>query len=1090
MDESVENELFDTCAGLGNYHELDGKKKLTYLMKERNQCLTSLLDLDKMLKEDSPESGYMVRQKLGEWQVLPRRIIPLFLSYPKDSELVTHVVQLMVQLTTRVGLSGSEELQHLRHLQDYKEAFSKSDIFTCLLRLVMEGLDNEAGPGQQFFKDIVVLIRNLVSVPDPGPGDSGFTPLRRRLQLTYIRHFHDEGVLDFIHYLGEELVKNEENKSDEVWAVAGILYHICTNFDPQEMWQSRSKEQSRSDLAELLARDKADSKLLAPQSSRHSRFGTSMQTVAADGTLNVSASVMQKSIIQKSSALLKKEFRNPLGTDKKQNMFHNPFFVDLAEGSVRDHNQLNPHVRGSLDDRANHSQKVLLGYRTFLKQCTWMSSLMSILRSTCHASNPDSPVGTDLRTPYLMNFVSWFLEFHRCQHAAQVAEAKNKDEAPPDLDLADLQGAIDIDMVQFTTARLREYGKNTGFNQSQLVVVLRVLSQQIQTIKVITECSASDTRDCGDILVRHLVKEDIMSNVAWIMKNFKTSVHDPRILSYSVEVWQLMVLLMKRIHERYDQGAFQVDRIRGNQVQRTDTTVEKEISGLSDSRVVENLFHLLEKYRRLSAPLQSMLVELIYSIMKAHHTNIVLFFELSYFTRILRIMTDPLLTSTKNNKKYKDIIGLLQFILQSFFECAQVNRCVFAELLFRKEQQKGEIESTDEFAAILDNYEDQNFQKNVFDRIEAGVTSKEMKEKQKELTKGQQPWTEEEDNCLKENYPLYSDHPMCAELLNTQLPETSRRTPVQVRRRLAELGLTRVKGKDKGKEDDGMPPSKKVKVAELHLEEGEGPAPRSPGTPKRHADQEEEEMLEEDLERLLDSAWDSGRAKGQQNATGTAASTMLDQTATQEAQDGFMDDLEMELERMMDEVPGSAGNAPRQVQGRAPTQVATTQQEPDSLETELEKMMDAEASTATASATRPSHEEKEQGRAPTQVATTQQEPDSLEMELEKMMDAEASTATASATRLSHEEKEQGQVPAPKEEMRKSQHVPDSLELELEQMMDEMSVPPTQKGEEGMSEQNEPQARICSEFLSFFCFYLQPLRHWQRQELPAACRAGA
>lgn len=242
-------------------------------------------------------------------------------------------------------------------------------------------------------------------------------------------------------------------------------------------------------------------------------------------------------------------------------------------------------------------------------------------------------------------------------------------------------------MVQFTAARLREYGKdwelsrmwlcddymimasnefdlkslnlhlvlqNTGFNQSQLVVVLRVLSQQIQTIKVITEfgpqvfqlkqpillkdfwthfsghenlilplfslvvvfgfrCSASDTRDCGDILVRHLVKaslcthlihkkghwacgslmlmvqEDIMSNVAWIMKNFKTSVHDPRILSYSVEagsgcevqtfeegapcfasfglptflqeVWQLMVLLMKRIHERPPPSKFQPQNI-------------------------------------------------------------------------------------------------------------------------------------------------------------------------------------------------------------------------------------------------------------------------------------------------------------------------------------------------------------------------------------------------------------------------------------------------------------------------------------------------------------------------------------------------
>ena len=65
------------------------------------------------------------------------------------------------------------------------------------------------------------------------------------------------------------------------------------------------------------------------------------------------------------------------------------------------------------------------------------------------------------------------------------------------------------------------------------------------------------------------------------------------------------------------------------------------------------------------------------------------------------MMTDPLLTNTKNNSKYKDIVGrmprfrtteillvlpqcvnqgLLEFILESFFQCAQVNSCVFAEL--------------------------------------------------------------------------------------------------------------------------------------------------------------------------------------------------------------------------------------------------------------------------------------------------------------------------------------------------------------------------------------------------------------------------
>jgi len=624
----------------------------------------------------------------------------------------------------------------------------------------------------------------------------------------------------------------------------------------------------------------------------------------------------------------------------------------------------------------------------------------------------------------------------------QVAEAKKKNEPPPDLDIAALQGAIDVDMVQFTTARLRDFGKVAQMHQSQLMVALRVLSQQIQTIKVMTECSGSDTRDCGDILVRHLVKEDIMFNVAWIMKNFKTSVHDPRILSYSVEVWQLMILLMNRLRERYDQSTFQVERLRGSHMTRSDTTVEQEVSSLSDSRVMQNLFHLIEKYRRLSAPLQSMLIELIYSIMKAHHTNIVIFFELTCFMRIYRMMTDPLLTNTKNNSKYKDIVGLLEFILESFFQCAEVNSCVFAELLFRKDQQKGEIESTAEFAAILDDYEDETFRRDVLDRYEAGQTLSELKEKQKEMQKGQ-PWTEEEDKILTENYQLYADHPLCADLLNSQLPETSRRTVAQVRKRLAELGLTSARGKDKSAEDDR--PSKKAKVSELHLEENEGPAPESPGTPKRHAEQEAEEMLEEDLERLLDSAYDSCQKNAK--AAGTAA-TMLDQSATQ---DNNLSNLEMEMERMLDEADGECLHQARvkSCAGKAATQgVATTQQEPDSLEMELERMIDSEVMQSR------EDEKKDQGKTPTQEEAAEQA-DSLEMELERMMDSEVS-ATQDA------EKPQGEEPS--QEAPRSQHVPDSLELDMERLMDEMSASATQKGEEGLPAE-------------------------QSEELPAACRAG-
>ena len=210
------------------------------------------------------------------------------------------------------------------------------------------------------------------------------------------------------------------------------------------------------------------------------------------------------------------------------------------------------------------------------------------------------------------------------------------------------------------------------------------------------------------------VQEDIMSNVAWIMKNFKTSVHDPRILSYSVEAcstkpWNLVQssdsfffqsngpvgVTGLAAHDspdeqiarkapaslhtrskmpsnfplfRYDQSTFQaaiwaeygwpettvgawicfpfwsavttsvmnlldvllakVERVRGTHMTRSDTTVEQEVSsrhlgseptesnacncwlfiahssprflafqlpGLSDSRVMQNLFHLIEK---------------------------------------------------------------------------------------------------------------------------------------------------------------------------------------------------------------------------------------------------------------------------------------------------------------------------------------------------------------------------------------------------------------------------------------------------------------------------------------------------------------
>ena len=161
-------------------------------------------------------------------------------------------------------------------------------------------------------------------------------------------------------------------------------------------------------------------------------------------------------------------------------------------------------------------------------------------------------------------------------------------------------------MIQFTTARLRDFGKamqccdmwcickcqqltkpccagspnsffisgrgspnslgTNPYHQSHHRALVREVASSACMAKSsrdglkqsnLLRCSGSDTRDCGDLLVTHAVKdrtalfgachrtrlepeapvvqEDILGNISWIMKNFNSSVHDPRILSYSVE---------------------------------------------------------------------------------------------------------------------------------------------------------------------------------------------------------------------------------------------------------------------------------------------------------------------------------------------------------------------------------------------------------------------------------------------------------------------------------------------------------------------------------------------------------------------------
>merc|ERR1719195_1374208 len=310
---------------------------------------------------------------------------------------------------------------------------------------------------------------------------------------------------------------------------------------------------------------------------------------------------------------------------------------------------------------------------------------------------------------------------------------------------------------------------------------------------------------------------------------------------------------------------FRVERAHGHRLQHVATTAEKELADLADARVLENLFYLLEKYKRQSAQLTSMLVKLLYQIIRVHPTNIVVFFELSYFMRIYRICSDPLLRDKRQGLRYQEMVSMLQYVLRQFFKCAEVNGCVFVELLFRKvheNKNQALLEShTAEFAAILDNYEDDGY-KRILERMKAGETLDAMREKHKAALEGSLPWTAEEDNVLRERYSLYADHPLCCELLAAELPEDSRRTARHVRKRLQELGLIETPGRLGERASNAGGDTLEI---ESHIGDSQQDVPPSPKKPRTIGQEgtdgvsqmTEDETLEMDLDRLLDAAMDA-----------------------------------------------------------------------------------------------------------------------------------------------------------------------------------------------------------------------------------------
>lgn len=928
----MEKEIFDAMAGLGGFFEVENNQrdgKSTRFLADREECLQSLKDLLNFLKVDDQ---LLVRLKLGRYKVLPQKLVPMFKSYRDDRQWVALIFKVMLWLTEPVSQETPDLWMHMEHLQDAKEAFLDRDSFLILLQFLVDLLEEsdsaerEEEPTEQKTADkkgvtlelVITLLSRLLMIPDPVAGHPGFVPQRKSMQLQYIKLFHDESLFIALMYFLEKL--NVEKNCGQAWAFLEIFYHVCTKVDPERasrLKQSVSQTSKEKDiLSEMMLKDTLVRKARTPQQSRHGRFGTLMEVrnthLAEEGKPVVHLSHNVEDVSRTEYA--KKGYRGGNSrSETKQNIFLDPTFIDLEEGSCREHDRVNPYVSSGRELPVVLSDAVFAGLRDFFCDFLGISGnqahvgvsqfsqlvifLRNHLKENAFAARKQPGVEADKQEakaqkrhdePRLLSFVAWVLEFHRHHYAAKVSEAKSKNQEQPPIDIVAIQGAIDLDMIQFVIKLLGDHGKRSGLNPSKLVITLRTLTQQIKTIGVVLESNEERVKDIAEVLLANILKDDVLGHLAWIMKNFKPMSHDPRVLTYSLEAFHCIT----RLVEKSGTKDFEVESgFRGG---IKASSLEQQVERLCNCAVIENLFSLMEKYSDLSAGLLNMLVRLLYRIIKIQHTNIVVFFEIMYFVRIERMLDDPMVTDKRLGKRYTEMVELLKFILRQFFKCAEKNKCVFIELMFRKipETRADSLLGAfgQEFAAILDNYEQESY-KEVLDKMRSGETVSALKLKQQQMLSGEgPPWTAEEDSTLMDKYDMYQNHPLCCDLLAAELPVENHRTAKAIRKRLIELGITGP-NKQPRMMDDSKDGTKKRKAAELEDDKAKTKHARVDEADEIDSDLGDE--LELDLERMIDAAM-----------ADTQVDTMLDETQGGSAQRAQNDDsqvLEDELERIIDE---------------------------------------------------------------------------------------------------------------------------------------------------------------------------------------------
>ena len=821
-----EADLHFSVEGLGQFHDIDGQN----VFVKTDDCLSCLKDVQRFLRKNEDPNDREIELKIGTWETIQKRLLPLLLFYREDENISFTVLKVLVILTRPVNKDTKHMEIHLKFLQDYKEALNNRDVFIIVMSILMDavhateeasapidlpaGIDeNEAASMRKDIRRerdeglkqqrrsvelVFTLIRHLLEIPDPQPLDPGYTPARSDLQLSLLMTMQEEGILDILILFGEQLDIPAFREMN--WLIFEIFYHICAAVDPVELLGMAAH--LKIDLSKLLEKQLLISRAELPLITRHSRFGaqTNFKPFAAStGTA------------PPTRAARASHYRDKI-SEEKPNMFQDKTFVDIKSGGTRRGGRPPTIWKEFLADMARFFEQFVETVFGIV-----MASVMKEVMS-------ESPTLHEYDKIRVINMVAWILEFQRNSHKREQRKQKSPDEAAATIiDVSSVQWAVNQNAAMLVTKHLRLHtkeAKSIRQGGGNVVIALRALLQQLKMVAVLGKSPERQIKEIGEAILDNLLYDEAGNLLIWVMKHYARTAHDPRLISYAVESLVALIKAMeaidkkestyavrkkskkskksKRVHKSGEQPDISGQSSEGEQAAEAVGTqqygIQQILASVAHGECVKVLVNLIGSYSENSKSLNACIAFLIYRVVMDAPHNVAYFFQLSFFVVFHRFLTDSRVRVSQED--FQDLIGIVLYIVKKFFACAAVNKLAFTELVFPKPKsgRSSSLLGMDlELKGILDNYTDPEV-RDMLDRLNEGQDYEELKKTMKENSESRKAWTEDED---RELLGLWEDFKNSKNRLNF-IADTVDRPIAQVRKRLIDLGLM---NKDAPRED-------------------------------------------------------------------------------------------------------------------------------------------------------------------------------------------------------------------------------------------------------------------------------------------------